>query len=99
MSEKNLQDFLLKKCKKFNILAYKTEAKGCRGFPDVTVCHDGAVYFIELKNPNGKGRLSVQQIDLITEMKKRGIKVHVYNSKEHVEQFIDSLLFPYGRPV
>jgi hypothetical protein len=60
--EGDLQTQIMTDCKGSGILAAKVEAVGRRGFPDLLLIFDGVVVFMELKNPNGKGVISKQQI-------------------------------------
>jgi len=94
MTEKTLQDFLIKKARQAGILAYKVVCVGRRGFPDVLLTQNGRTVFAELKNPNGKGRLSVQQIKTLNELNENGAETYVIQSKDQALELIQS----YARP-
>ena len=62
MTEKNLQKKIVKYAKDRGVLAYKFSSPARRGVPDlILVGKRGQVVFMELKNPNEKGRLSELQ--------------------------------------
>ena len=75
-SEKALQNFIVREAKKLDILVYKFASPARRGVPDLLLIPpSGQVFFIEVKNPNGKGRLSpLQEV----ECAKIGVRVAVY---------------------
>jgi hypothetical protein len=91
-SEKNLQDYLIKKCGFNGIYARKMQAVGHTGFPDVLLAIYGAAVFVELKSPTGRGRLSLKQEREIERMTKAGLAVLVLNSKEQVDDLIIKII-------
>ena len=90
-SEKNLQDYLLKKAKFNNIYARKVVAVGHTGFPDVMLVVYGNVLFVELKSPTGKGRLSKKQEKEIERLRNEGINVYVIDSYAGADDVIKNL--------
>ena len=88
MSEKHLQDYLFSQAKKHGIYARKMQAVGHTGFPDVLLAFDSNALFIELKNPNGKGRLSKKQEAEIRKLLEVGLDVYVISKKEEVDDLI-----------
>ena len=90
-TEKDLQGFLLREAKKVGILAYKVAAVGRRGFPDcILIAPDGEIALVEVKHPNGRGRLSIQQQKLVTELTRRGANIHVIDNKRAVARLLES---------
>jgi len=82
--EANLQTRISTCCKKLAILCFKLDAAGQRGFPDLLLLKDSKIVFIELKNPNGHGRLSAPQTRMIEKFKKEKVNIYVV---ENFEQF------------
>lgn len=62
------------------------------GIPDAVLYYNEKTYFIEFKNPNGKGKLSKNQILTHAELRKQGFEVFVVNSFENFKQIIISKL-------
>jgi hypothetical protein len=91
-SEKNLQDYLLRKCKFNGVYARKMQAVGHVGFPDVLLAIYGDAYFVELKSPTGLGRLSVKQARELERMSEAGLNIIVIDSKEQVDDLIVSIV-------
>jgi len=88
-TERALQAYFIKECKKIGWLARKTETPGHRGWPDVTVIKPGGeVWFIEFKSPTGRGVLSPHQIKTLADLGVLGANVLVLESKEEVDRFI-----------
>jgi len=80
-TEANLSKQCVKYARILDVLVWKTEAVGRRGFPDLTVLFpSGHVMFVELKHPNGKGTLSALQEKTINEMRAHNADVHVLDS-------------------
>jgi hypothetical protein len=92
MTERLLQQQVLTAAKKRGIFAVKTEAVGRRGFPDVTLIAGGRVVFVELKHPNGRGKLSALQSMMIEDMRAHGAEVHVMDSLSDCLTLLDSML-------
>ena len=92
MTERLLQQQVLTAAKKRGIFAVKTEAVGRRGFPDLTLIHGGRVVFVELKHPNGRGKLSALQVVMHSEMQRHGAEIHVLDDLQDCLTLLDSML-------
>tara|TARA_R110002096_G_scaffold371042_1_gene564528 strand:- start:1363 stop:1647 length:285 start_codon:yes stop_codon:yes gene_type:complete len=88
MSEGALQSYFKNQTKKYNVLWRKIKFEGRRGCPDVLIAFDGRAIFVELKNPNKKGRLSQLQVRQIQHMKDAGLSVEIITDKEQVDDVI-----------
>jgi len=71
---------------------------GCRvdiiGRPfDLLVARDGALCLMEVKNPEGKDKLSKKQIEDIDDFAYRGVEVTVVRSVDEAFAAIDVFLF------
>jgi len=87
--EKQLQQFIVKKSRERGILVYKFASPGHRGVPDLICIPPGRpAYFIEVKNPNGKGRLSGLQELTIEKINRQGTKAYVIDNKERALEII-----------
>ena len=91
--EKLLQGKIMKKCKECGIFAFKAESQSLNGMPDLVLIKDGVVCFVEVKNPNGKGRLSKFQARFINKLDDQGGNTYVISS---CEQFDAVLQRHYG---
>jgi hypothetical protein len=86
MSEKALEQYLVKRAKANGWLTYKWVSPAQRGVPDrILIAANGRVVFVELKNPDGTGRLSPLQQHTITQLGNHGCDVRVAQSKEEVD--------------
>ena len=88
MSEGALQSYFKNQTKKHKVFWRKIKFEGRRGCPDVLIAFDGQVIFVELKNPNKKGRLSQLQVRQIQHMKDAGLSVEIITDKEQVDDVI-----------
>ena len=70
-------------------LIYKFASPGTRGVPDRIIIYNSKVYFVELKDKNGK--LSAMQKKVISDFKGQGVHVYVISSKEEVDEFITEI--------
>ncbi len=87
--ERTLQQFIIKECKKHDTLCYKFSSPGRVGMPDlICVPLDRPVYFIEVKNPNGRGRISKVQVLVNKRINAQGTKAYVVSSKEQALEII-----------
>jgi Holliday junction resolvase len=84
-TEKTLQAQIVKRLQSKGHIVYKFASPAHRGVPDLLVIADGRVVFLEVKHPNGKGRLSKLQEITINEMRQHGGEVHVINSLEYLD--------------
>ncbi|MDB4261351.1 hypothetical protein N9878_00650 [bacterium] len=88
MSEGSLQAYFKNQCKARGVFWRKIKFEGQRGCPDVMIAFEGRVMFVELKNPNGKGKLSALQVRQILKMNTAGLTCHVTDNKEGVDDVI-----------
>ena len=79
-TEKDLQVYLIKECKKLGCVAGKVEMTGARGFPDVFIRTPWSVLLVEVKHPNGTGKLSRHQQNFIAKLGDLGQQVEVIDS-------------------
>ena len=72
------------------MMAFKVQSVGQRGFPDcVLIGQNGTVVFVEIKHPNGRGRLSVQQIEIIEKLEQHHANIYVIDSKQAALDIIE----------
>jgi hypothetical protein len=88
-NEKRLEQRLVKKVKEKGGLCLKWTSPGTTGVPDRLVILHGQVRPVELKDP--KGKLSLRQNLMISELARRGVPVAVLWSDEDVDNFVDEL--------
>jgi hypothetical protein len=100
-SEKQIEQYLVKECKKRDWLCWKFTSPGTCGVPDRIIIPKKTdvlmgtafyhaypqVYFAELKSP--KGKLSELQKKRIAELGSKFHKVAVINSKDEVDELVD----------
>lgn len=73
---------LQKNCKKlaesYNIIAVKVEVANEDGWPDLLLIfpHTGEHVWVEMKNPNKKGRLAKRQRNVASELDDRDVPVY-----------------------
>ena len=88
--EKRLQAFIVKTFKNMGVLTFKFDSPGRPGVPDLLCVPPGKpVFFIEVKNPNGRGRLSPKQVHIINLIREQGTAVYVISSKSELTQLIE----------
>lgn len=92
MSEKEIENYLVRKIKIKKGIAYKFTSPGNSGVPDrICMLPNGKLFFVELKSPGKKPRaLQVNQIRKITNL---GQRVYVVDSKETVDSILEDELF------
>nr|DAF08701.1 MAG TPA: Nuclease [Caudoviricetes sp.] len=92
MSEKEIENYLVRKLKIKKGIAYKFTSPGNSGVPDrICMLPNGKLFFVELKSPGKKPRaLQVNQIRKITNL---GQRVYVVDSKEMVDRVLENELF------
>ena len=88
-SESSLQAKLVQLCNKAGILAYKMRSPSRRGVPDLLLMHAGYCIFIEVKSPNGTGRLSPLQVRTHEQLESFGMSVHVVSDAAAGERLIN----------
>jgi hypothetical protein len=90
-TEKTLQQYVAKKFRAAGWLVYKFASPSYRGVPDLMlVAPDGWVMFIEVKHPDGTGRLSKLQHFEIAQLRAHNAEVHVVDSKEQANEILRS---------
>ena len=90
-TEAALQRYLFAQAKKHFVFARKMQATGRVGFPDVLLASDARAVYVELKSPNGTGRLSKMQEREIKRMRAAGLDVRIIWRKEKVDELIKQL--------
>lgn len=89
MSEKDIEQYLVRRVKEIGGRAYKFVSPGNAGVPDRLVCLPGGhATFVEMKGPSGK--LTALQEVQIRKLDKLGHTTFVLNSCEAVDSFIES---------
>lgn len=86
MLESSVEKYLNTQVKKAGGLSRKYTSPGRRGVPDRIVILNGYVYFVELKRPGEKPR--PDQLAEHKAMANNGIKVHILDSKQAVDEWI-----------
>ncbi len=86
--EGSLQNYFKDQCALRGILWRKIKFEGRRGGPDTLIAKHGRAVFIELKNPNKRGRLSSLQDRQIMHMTDVGLDVRVIDSREGIDNVI-----------
>lgn len=89
MSEKTLQLNIMKFCNNLgNLIVYKFASPSKRGVPDLLIVSQGRCLFIEVKNPNGKGRVSALQMKEIRRLNGIGVPAYVVDDLKDAERII-----------
>ena len=88
-TEKQLDQYLVKQCRKHGIYCRKLVAVGQTGFPDRFVAKDGKTVLMELKRPDGKGKLSKKQELEIERLKSCGVTVVVIDDVDTLNEWIE----------
>ena len=91
MTEKEIENYLIRKIKNKKGIAYKFTSPGNSGVPDrLCLLPNGKIFFVELKSPGKKPRaLQENQIRKITAL---GQRVYVLDSKEKVDEVLETEL-------
>ena len=91
MSEKEIENYLVRKIKNKKGIAYKFTSPGNSGVPDrLCLLPNGKIFFVELKPPGKKPR--ALQVNQITKITKLGQRVYVLDSKEKVDEVLETEL-------
>lgn len=88
-AENYVESYLIDQAKKHNYLCFKFVSPGIDGVPDRILIGDGNVIFVECKSKTGK--LSKQQEKRIREMKQAGATVQVWNTREKIDNYFNTL--------
>lgn len=84
MSEKEIENYLVRKIKKLKGIAYKFTSPGNSGVPDrLCLLPNGVIFFVELKSTGKKPR--ALQVNQIAKIAKLGQRVYVVDSKEMID--------------
>ena len=87
--ERQLQEYIMKSFKAADILVYKFSSPGRVGVPDLVCIPKGQpAFFIEVKSPSGKGRLSQLQRAVIRRIEAQGCEVLVIGTKAEADAVI-----------
>lgn len=88
--ENKIENYLVEKCKKLDILCLKFTSPSLNGVPDRILISDNyPPIFVELKRENEKPR--PQQNHVINEFKKRNVEVYVIDTKQSVDKLINKI--------
>ena len=91
MSEKEIENYLVRKVKNKKGTAYKFTSPGNSGVPDrLCLLPNGKIFFVELKSPGKKPK--ALQVNQITKITKLGQRVYVMDSKEKVDEVLETEL-------
>ena len=91
MSEKEIENYLIRKIKNKKGIAYKFTSPGNSGVPDrLCLLPNGKIFFVELKSPGKKPR--ALQVNQITKIMSLGQRVYVVDSKEKVDEVLETEL-------
>lgn len=90
MSESTLEKSLRRWCQKRRYLYLKLALINQLGWPDRCIIKPGGVVcFVELKRPDGGGKLSKRQIYWINTLKAFDVRVGVASSVEEFERIVE----------
>ena len=88
MSEKEIENYLVRRIKNKKGIAYKFTSPGNSWVPDrLCLLPNGKIFFVELKSPGKKPR--ALQVNQITKITKLGQRVYVVDSKEKVDEVLE----------
>ena len=80
-TEGELQKWFVKELRKEGYLVYKFSSPAKRGVPDLLIIdYDGDAFFVEMKHPNGKGKISPLQKVEFRKMLTQGCRLHIASS-------------------
>ena len=92
-TEKDLQNYIMKECKKHNILCHKMESRTSRGWPDLLLIYKGRVVFVEVKSPAGTGRLSELQLSTMNDIFDHGGDALIVDSEHGASMLVERVLY------
>lgn len=94
MTEKYLEQKLVKLTKRRGGLIFKFVSPGRVGVPDrIIIFPEGRIGFVEVKKP-GVGRLSKVQLDTLSRLSNIGCRVYVLDRPEVLEDILDDIQYP-----
>lgn len=88
--EKDVEKYLVHRCKEIGALCWKWVSPGVTGVPDRIVLWHGRVWFVELKSEGRKPTPNQQRIH--NRMFKRGYFVYIIDSHESADSFVEEVL-------
>ena len=81
MTEAALQRKCITFAQNQEVICHKVDSASSRGWPDLTLVFPGGKFIlVELKHPNGGGRLNALQVVMIKRLANQGATVHVIDS-------------------
>ena len=91
MGESKLQVKCREHAEKNNVLVRKVHVEGKKGWPDLLLIFPviGRTVYVEMKNPNKKGRLSKLQDREITKIRKQNASAYVCDNFEKFVSIIE----------
>lgn len=89
VSEKTLEQRIVKYAESLGALTYKFVSPGHSGVPDRIFIFGGKTVFMELKTPGKK--LAPLQAYQIRQIEKRGVEVHFVDSFQCAKKILDAL--------
>lgn len=91
MNEAALSRYIYKKAIENKCLVVKIDASH-RGWPDRLILKNGKCMFIEVKAPNGKGRISKIQEHIISLLNSEKIPAFIVNSKDDADKILKKFI-------
>lgn len=92
-TEKALHRYAVALCRQFDVLCYKMEVAGRRGFPDLMLISPmGRLVFVELKTPKKTGKLSALQKNEHKRLRACGLTVVVADDQDDIKKTIAALI-------
>lgn len=90
MKERDVENYLIKKCKEYNILCFKFTSPSNAGVPDRILIGYGYTLFIELKRPGEMPR--PLQLEIHKKMRNHGAYVFVIDNKNDIDAIIHHII-------
>lgn len=92
MAERDLEEWFVERVRQLGGYAVKFSPMGIRGFPDrIVLLPGGKIGFAELKNPNGKGRVSSAQVRAAHTLRRLGFNVIISHEKKELNDWVEKL--------
>jgi Holliday junction resolvase len=89
-NEGALQRSIVRRLKAEGMWCCKLASPARAGVPDLLVIDQGTTFFIEVKTPTGRGRLSRLQLETIETMRNHGAWVFVLNALDQLDPLLES---------